>query len=251
MAERRTLETILTENQIVSEEQLKQIIRYAHAVGIDLYEAVLQKKVAPPDEVMMAYAESVGLPFVHLDDVTVDEEVAAQVAPMIARQHSYVPVSIDHGYVWVITTKPLIPDVADELRMIFTLPVRCALCTPSELSSVIARYYPRDTPRIDKAERSKILPPQPHQPQPVAKQREPIEPMNPAELKNRVMATVATFNFTVAAVWFAFFYLPVLKRLGYSSYMLALISLVIGGLAAFTAWQTLRRHLAPPPSTLV
>ena len=48
------------ENKLVSAEQLEQVTRYARAVGIDLHEAVLQKKIAPSDAVMMAYAESVG-----------------------------------------------------------------------------------------------------------------------------------------------------------------------------------------------
>ena len=37
---------------------------------------------------MLAYAESVGLPFIDLEDVGVDEVLAPAVPPTLARQHS-------------------------------------------------------------------------------------------------------------------------------------------------------------------
>ena len=229
MAERRKLETILTDNGLVSEEQLKQIVSYAHAVGIDLYEAVLQKKIAPPEAVMMAYAESLGLPFVHLADISIDEEVAAKIDPMTARQYSFVPVSIDQGHVLLVTTKPLIPDIVDELRMIFNLPVRYVICTPAELNVAITTYYPRGTARIAKAERSKEPPPTTENKKP-----KPATPMNDADKRDRLLQTFATFNFTVAFVFFSSYYLPLPKGMGIP---FGILTVVIGGIAASIAWK--------------
>ena len=241
MAERRKLETILTANKLVSEEQLKQIVSYAHAVGIDLCEAVLQKKIASPDAVMMAYAESVGLPFAHLADLSVDEEVAAQVEPMTARQHSFVPVSVDHGYVLLATTKPVIPDVVDELRIIFNLPVRCVICTPSELSAAIAQYYPRGAVRVTKAEpkvepeakRVKVPPVQ----QSAEEKMQPLEPMSEEDKKDRLWKTVAAFNFTVASVAFASLYLPPSWKLGLSFSMFLMLGAIVGSVTALITWR--------------
>lgn len=241
MAERRKFETILLDNGLVSEEQLQQVVRYAQAVGMDMYEAVLQKRIAPPDVVMMAYAESVGIPFVHLADVSVDEEVVAQVDPLTARQYSFVPVSTDQGYVLLLTTKPLIPDVADEIRMIFDMPVRCVLCTPAELGEAITKFYPRGTARVDKSVRSSILPPQPgtKPSKPEIVPPKPVEPMNAEDHKNRVMQTFAAFNFTFAFVYFASQYLP----LGSwnSFYLVALLCIILGGTTAFIVWRLLGR----------
>jgi hypothetical protein len=237
MAERRKLETILTEHKLVSDEQLKQIVRYAQAVGIDLHEAVLQKKVAPPDAVMMAYAESVGIPFIHLADVSIDEEVVAQIDPMTARQYSVMPVSLDHGHVLLVTTKPIIPDIADELRMVFNLPVRCAICTPAELSDAIAKYYPRDTARMVSAERNKVL-----QPQPAAKKpQQPVVPMNNEEIRDRFMKTFAAFNFTFAFTFLAPYYLPLPRWIGDHSFLFFLLGILFGGIAARATWKVLSR----------
>jgi len=233
----RKFETILIKNGLVTEEQLQQIARYAEAVGIDLYEAVLQKKIAPPDTVMMAYAESLGLPFMHFEDISVDEEVVVQIDPTTARQHSLIPVSIDHGYVRLAVTKPVIPDVADELRMIFNLPVRYVLCTPAELSAAMTKYYPRGAVRIDKAAanstpsepvvKKKVLP----------KEKKPVEPMSDEEMKDRLLKTFATFNFTVAAVYFACLYLPLARWIGESSYTFLSLGGIIGCAAAWAVWR--------------
>jgi len=238
MPERRKIETILTENKLVSVEQLKQIARYAHAVGIDLHEAVLQKKIAPPDAVMMAYAESVGLPFIHLDDVSFDEEITVQVDPMTARQYSFVPISIDQGHVLLAATKPVVPDVVDELRMVFNLPVRCAICTPAELSTAIAKYYPRDSSRIIKADSIKA--PQPEVKKTKAKKSKPVKPMNNEDMKDRLLKSFVAFNFAFAFVCFALNYLQIPRGLYNTLYhipVLILLGVIAGGLAAFVTWK--------------
>ena len=240
MPERRKLETILTANKLVSDEQLQQIASYAHAVGIDLHEAVLQKKIAAPEAVMMAYAESVGLPFMHLDDVSVDEEVVAQIDPMTARQYSFVPISIDQGHVLLASAKPVIPDVVEEIRMTFDLPVRCVLCTPAELSAAIAQYYPRGAVKTHKVEPKKA----PEQVPKKRKKSESTEPMNDEDIKNRFWMSVVSFNFSFAFVCFALQYLQVLRGLYNTWYYIpvfALLSTIAGSLAAFAAWRKLSR----------
>ena len=245
MPERRKLETILLENKLISEEQLKQAANYAHAVGIDLYEAVLQKKIAPPDAVMMAYAESVGLPFVHLADVSFDEEITIQVDPITARQYSFVPISIDHGHVLLATTRPVIPDIADELRMIFNLPVRCVICTPAELGDAITKYYPRDASRIIKVEQPKAAQPEPLPK--VKKKPKPVEPMNDETRKDFLMKSFVAFNFSFAFVCFTINYLQIPRGFYNTLYyipLLVLLGLIAGGFAAFFTWKTLsRQHL--------
>lgn len=238
MPERRKLETILTENKLVSEEQFKQVVSYARAVGIDMHEAVLQKKIAPPDVVMMAYAESVGLPFIHLADVSIDESIALHIDPITARQHSFIPISIDQGHVLLATTKPIIPDVMDEIRMIFDLPARCVICTPSELSAALAEHYPRGAVRIHRVEQAKS-------PEPVPKEKKkpvpvPTDPMNDEDTKSRFAVALVVFNFSFALVCFAMNYLQVPRGLCNTWYHLPVIilfGLFVGGLAAFVTWR--------------
>ncbi|MCL2004541.1 MAG: hypothetical protein FWG73_00085 [Planctomycetaceae bacterium] len=242
MGKRRKLETILIENNIVSNEQLQQIVQYAHAVGIDLHEAVLQKKIASPDAVMMAYAESIGLPFIHIDDVSIDTAIVAQIDPMTARQNSFLPISADQGHILLATTKPVIPDVAEQLRLQFNMSVRCVICTPAELSSAIAQYYPRDAVKIEP-------PNAPATQKPVAKPKakpkaEPVEPMNDEDKRDRLLKVIASFNFTVAGVFFGLshFQIPrVIYNSGYHFLFSIILGILIGAVVGYFVLRKLSR----------
>lgn len=143
---RRTFEEILLANKLVDQDQLKKARNYATAVNVEIRDAVLQQKLAAPEDVMLAYAESEGLPYVELEDVGVDEQLVPRIPPSTARQHSCVPVMADEGQLLMASPNPLVPDVEEDLRLRFGMPVRTLLCTPASVNQAIAKHYPRDMP---------------------------------------------------------------------------------------------------------
>lgn len=143
---RRSLEEILLGGKVVDQAQLDKARNFADTVGVELHQAVLQQKLAEPEAVMMAYAESIGLPYLDLRDIGVNGSLAAQIPPTLARQHSFVPLLADAKHLLVASPSPLIPDVEEELRLRFEMPVRTVLCTPSQVNEAIADFFPRDAP---------------------------------------------------------------------------------------------------------
>ena len=143
---RRSLEEILLVGKVVDQTQLDKARSFSDALGVELHQAVLQQKLAEPEAVMMAYAESIGLPYLDLKDIGVNAELAAQIPPTLARQHSFVPVMADAQHLLMASPTPLIPDVEEELRLRFEMPVRTVLCTPSQINDAIADFFPRDAP---------------------------------------------------------------------------------------------------------
>jgi len=141
---RRTLEEILLANKVIDQEQLTKARSFADAVGLSVRDALVQQKMAGPDVVMMSYAESVGLPYVELEDIGVDEQLVRSIPPGIARQHSCVPVMVDDNQLLMASPNPLVPDVEEELRLRFGMPVRSVLCTPASVNQAIGKHYPRD-----------------------------------------------------------------------------------------------------------
>ena len=198
---RRTFEGIVVEEKLATPEQLKKAKNLSDAVGLPLHQALLQQKTAEPERIMMAYAESEGLPFVNLDDVPVDEYYAPQIEPATARQHSFVPVMADMGKLILASPEPLSLDVEDELRMIFDMPTRCAICTPQQVNAAIEKYYPRGAVRqiVERSAdgtttkqdaKTKAAPKK----QKAAK--ETVE-LSKAAQKNRLKLTIVCFNFGV------------------------------------------------------
>ena len=203
---RRSLEDILLLNKIVPEDRLKQIKNYADTLGIDLQQAVLQQKVAQPEIVMLAYAESIGLPFVSLDDVGVDEAIAPQINPNTARQHSFVPVMTDQGHLILASPSPVNPDVEEELRMLFEMPVRCAICTPVQINEAIAKYYPKDAVQMVVKKGKKGAEPvakaAPKKSKPAAEEEddEPAGPLDPEAQKVRLQSTIIAFCMSIMLI---------------------------------------------------
>ena len=201
---RRSLEDILLLNKIVPEDRMKQIKNYADTLGIDLQQAVLQQKVAQPEIVMLAYAESIGLPFISLDDVGVDEAVAPQINPNTARQHSFVPVMTDQGQLILASPTPVNPDVEEELRMLFEMPVRCAICTPVQINDAIAKYYPKDAVQMvakgGGAELTAKTAPKKSKPPKEENASEPVGPLDPEAQKVRLQSTVIAFCMSIMII---------------------------------------------------
>jgi hypothetical protein len=244
---RRSLEQILVANNIVPSERMKQVKSYADTVGIDLQEAVLQQKIAAPEVVMLAYAESIGLPFVSVEDIGVDENMAPQINPNTARQHSFVPLMVDRGQLLLASPKPVNPDVEEELRMVLDMPVRSTICVPAEINAAIAKYYPRDAVQLVRktdGSTSAVKGTSAKASKNPKEHSEPVEPMNDEEKKNRLMNTIVVFNFSVMLVCLALFYFKIPRGL-HNHWLqfpvLALIGIIVGGIAAVITWKKFTR----------
>lgn len=195
---RRTLEEILLADKTIDRDQLAKARSYADAVGLEVRDALLQRKMAAADVIMLAYAESVGLPYVELEDVGVDEQLVPQVPATIARQYSCVPVMIDENKLLMASPNMLVPDVEEELRLRFEMPVRTVLCTAAGVNAAIAKYFPRDAETAPAA-----APKQKQQPAASSKQqKDEPKPERPPlsqeeKSKRRIMAAIVSFNAAV------------------------------------------------------
>ena len=138
-----SMEDLLIAQQIVDPTKLKKARDYANAVGLEIRDALVQQKLASPDDVMQLYAQSVGLPYLDLTDVSLDHELLDKVPARLARSHSCAPVIVDEQQLLVASPNPLPPEVEEELRLRMGLPVRTVLCTAIGINEVINKYYPQ------------------------------------------------------------------------------------------------------------
>ncbi len=51
---------------------------------------------------------------------------------------------VDDGTLLVASPNALVPNVEDDLRLRFEMPVRPVLCTPAAIHALVAKYYSRD-----------------------------------------------------------------------------------------------------------
>ncbi|MDH3717431.1 MAG: hypothetical protein OES79_04860 [Planctomycetota bacterium] len=149
----RTLEQILLNNQVIDQQQLATAQQYAKATGFALRDALAQQKLAQPDAIMQAYAQSIGLPFLNLADVTIDEDLFPKISAVLARTYSVVPVMIENGQLLLASPNPLNLQVEEDLKLRLGMPIRMVLCTVFDIHHLINEHYPREVAEAELARR--------------------------------------------------------------------------------------------------
>ena len=100
---------------------------------------------------MPAYAESIGLPFLDVQDLPIDVRLPRLVPAVIARQHSCMPV---HGRRQAAAdglAQSDRSDVEEQLRLRFGMPVRTVLCLPASVNELINKHYSREAIEAEKS----------------------------------------------------------------------------------------------------
>jgi hypothetical protein len=194
--ERQTFEEMLLSRKIIDSAQLNKARTFADTVGLELRDAIVQQKLAAADAIMPLYAQSIGLPFIDLTDIGVDQALIPRVPTYLARQHSCAPVMVDDGAVLMATPHPLVPDVEEELRLRIGMPVRTVLCTPAQMNECIAKYYPKDAAVAEMAAKSAAPPQTAVTGSSTAAAPVALSPAEKAELKKKGrQVAILAFNF--------------------------------------------------------
>lgn len=236
----RTLEEILLAAKVVDQSAIEKARNFAKAVGVEVRDALVQQRLAKADDVLPAYAEAIGLPYLDLTDIPLDLKLISQMPPVVARQHSCIPVMIDRSELLMASPNPIDPNVEEELRLRFGTPaVRTVLVTPANIDAVIAKHVPRDgagapipaaavKPAADGAAATEAPPAKAK-----SKAREPLTPEEQTQRRNMAllglgMTTIIVFNLLMHA-------------LGWGFMMSALVALPLAAAVAGVVWMVKSR----------
>jgi len=233
----RSIEEILLGRHMIDQAQLDRARNYANAVGLDIHEALIQQKTIAPEAAMMAYAESIGLPYLELPDIEVDRRLLRRTPTALPRQHSCVPVLVEGGEVLVASPHPLVPEVEENLRLLLGMPVRTVLCAAGAVNQLVAEHFPRDRvgpPMGSPAKPAAAVPSAPPKPP-----REKVYLTKEEKFRRRAMFGMIAFNITVILMMVFFTYyrggMPFVQG---TDFAVALLGACTTAAAAFgvTAW---------------
>lgn len=216
----RGFEELLVARKVVTADQLEKARRLSKTIGVEVRDAILQQKSAPAERVMPVFAESIGLPFIELGDVEIDESLVPNVPAVTARQQSCVPLMVADGRVLIMAPHLLPPEIEDLLRLRFGMPVRLVMSTPGDINQVIAKHYPKEAaqaelvsgpPKIAStpAAKTEASPPTAAAASPAKQPKASLYSLSPEERaawkKKQGMNCLVAFNFTVIAVVFGLY----------------------------------------------
>lgn len=138
---RRPLDRVLVDDEICSRDQVKEAQVFADARGLELRDAVVQMKLATPEEGARSLAKHLNRPFVELAEMLPEDDILDRVDRLTVKRHSFIPLFIDNDQLVVACLDEPDPDLEEELRFRYGCPMRPVLCTPRAIQQAIGQYY--------------------------------------------------------------------------------------------------------------
>lgn len=132
---------VLASQQKLDRSQITEVEQFADARGLSNRDAVVQMKLIDAETASQALALELGLPYVDLQEMLPDDDVLDRVPRKLVKRHSILPLFVDDDVLLVACSDEPTPDLEDDFRMRFGLPMRGVLAAPLAIKQAIAQHY--------------------------------------------------------------------------------------------------------------
>jgi len=156
--ERQTLGKVLVAQGTISDDQRKEAEKFADARGLSMRDAVVQMKLVNAETATKAFAQELGYTYVDLADTIPDDSVLDKVPRNLVKRHSILPLFVDDDTLIVACVHEPTPDLEEELRLRYGVPMRPVLSTPLAINQALTKYYApgmRDEAVVEEAAKPK------------------------------------------------------------------------------------------------
>lgn len=138
---RQPLEQVLVAQGKISDAQAKEAVSFADARGLSLRDAVVQLKLVDTDTAAQALAVELGRPFVDLSQMLPDDSVLDLVPRNVVKRNVILPLFVDDDCLIVACVHEPEPELEEEMRLRFGVPMRAVIATPLAVNQAISKYY--------------------------------------------------------------------------------------------------------------
>lgn len=139
--ERQELTTVLVAEGKISADQAKEAQSYAEARGLSNRDAVVQMKLVDAETATRAYARELGYSFVDLSATLPDDSVLDKSPRNLVKRNSVLPLFVDDDVLLVACVHEPTPELEEEMRLRYGVPMRPVMATPLAVNQGIAKYY--------------------------------------------------------------------------------------------------------------
>lgn len=142
---KKKLGDILIDLNIVTPEQLQDVLREQKASGKVLGQLLLERGLVSKLDLARTLAQQVGLPFIEaITEQMANVELLAKVPLKFLRQHLVIPI-IYNGRKTIVSANPRDLQPLDDLVILMAGDVDYAVSTDTVVSEAINKYYPLET----------------------------------------------------------------------------------------------------------
>jgi len=139
---------LIEEKSLVPQEAIKQERERLLAEGATLadidslvIDALVDKKYCKYDDISFMLANEFNVPFISLQNLTVEDDVKNLISQDDARKYNVFPVAITGGQLELAVIDPMNMDLVDNLGHMLKMPIDIRIATPSDIKNAIDEHY--------------------------------------------------------------------------------------------------------------
>lgn len=140
---RRLLGGLLLEQGKIDDEQLATALRVKAKERVPLGQVLVRLGYVSEQDVARAVARGSGLPYVDLDELSLDPAAAQALPEAVARRSGVLPLAVDDTALCVAVERPLAPQLRRNLERAVRRQIREHVALPGRLREHIERAYER------------------------------------------------------------------------------------------------------------
>ena len=137
----KLLGEILVEKNIITQEQLKEVLDTQVKEGGLIGEIIVNKKFATEEEIAQCISFQYGFPFLPLENYDIPPDVVKLISKNVAQHYCLIPIDKIGNTLTVAMANPLNMEAAEDLEDITSLNIQIFVSTASDIRRAIERSY--------------------------------------------------------------------------------------------------------------
>jgi type IV pilus assembly protein PilB len=143
---RPRLGEILVRSRLITAEQLEVAVDEHNRSGRPLGQVLLQLQYVAEEAMRQALCAQLNIPFIDLDQFTIEPALAQRINKMYARTHALVPIAAMQGTLTVAMDDPMASAVIEDLQSFTGLAINVVTSTTAKIQRAFARLYDEEPP---------------------------------------------------------------------------------------------------------
>ena len=138
---KKPLGQLLLENKKIKMEELNQALRYQSEKGVYFGKALIELGLITEIDLMQFLAEQMDIPFVKLEDISIEKEIIRLIPEEFARDYQIIPLFKIGDQLSVATSDPLNVETIDTISKHTGMELDIVLATETDISYAVEIYY--------------------------------------------------------------------------------------------------------------
>jgi len=142
--------TILVEKKLVAPEELSRVLAEQEKNGESLGSALIKRGTLTEEQLLQAFSEQLNIPFIHLKDVPIKQDVIDRVPARLVQHYKVMPIGWENGTLTVALSDPQHLWSLEDIGLHLSCPVEPVLASTGEILEAITKYYGVGADTIEK-----------------------------------------------------------------------------------------------------